>query len=944
MTEVQKHFLGWDTPFLPTAAKWLQEHCLHGELGEAKDVVIVVSGSAVRRRMQSLLVEMTNEQGRAIDLPTIVTTSSFLNLFNDKSKKVASQLFYTTVTATVMRELPRQQLTPILGMNEPEYEDLQRWVEFAKEVNGVVRVLAFGGYEPNPSTWPDLPEKLKELLKYKALAKFESIAFINDKVAEILARENYAVQESQWLALRNEVTQSPKRVVLLGTTDLTALLRKVVSGMMNRGVQVEVAIRAPETMEDLFDGFGCVVPEKWKTEAIDIPENSIAISGSPSSQANKLLNAITSLDGKFSKDEITVAVTNEESIPVIRRQLEGHDLVTRFAGGDSLLQSSEVKLLESIRDYAETKSYSAYAALVRHPYVGTFLSIESSTLHELDRYYENHLPASIGKTWFTPSSISWRVNNKPLIDLHENVMDLFSSVLGSSKQDVMTWSSTIRDLFLKLYGDQELDRQSRMLTSLRAIFSALDTIDALPQCVTQSVGAVKVEIVFDLIFEELKGVSIPEYPNQEAVDIVGWLEAMTDDAPCLFVVGMDSTLLEASAKSQAYLPNQLREALGLETPELKLARDAHAVTAMLHARKNHGHLGWILARRTLDGDPLTPNPLLLRCDDDKQLAERSLKMIVEIEAEEPNIPPKFAEKTESTQAVTALTLPDPSEIQTKPLKRMSVTSFKDYIACPYRFWLRRVLRLGEERDDVQELDYALFGSLVHGALEIFGKDTAIKDSTDSKQIHTYLLDAVDTVVRSLFGKYPLPTIAVQSELAKQRMNSFSKLQADHRKAGWRIVGTEEKKELDFNKGDNEFVVVGKIDRIDMHEDGRVLVLDYKTGSTSAKEAHGTKDEWKDLQLPIYRHLAKKMGYDFDKVQTGYVLVGSRDTSVRFDFPDWDDAQLQVADDRFHEIVEDLRAGFYASAPASPAPRFFEDLSWICQDGGIIGTGEEGANV
>ena len=115
MTEVQKHFLGWDKPFLPQAAKWLQEHCLHDEFGSAKDLVIVVSGNAVRRRLQSLLVEMSSQQGKAIDLPSFVTTSSFLNLFLDQSKKIASKTIQAVTTATVMRDFSRQQLAPIFG-------------------------------------------------------------------------------------------------------------------------------------------------------------------------------------------------------------------------------------------------------------------------------------------------------------------------------------------------------------------------------------------------------------------------------------------------------------------------------------------------------------------------------------------------------------------------------------------------------------------------------------------------------------------------------------------------------------------------------------------------------------------------------------------------------------------------------------------------------------
>jgi hypothetical protein len=71
-------------------------------------------------------------------LPSFVTTSSFLNLFLDQSKKIASKTIQAVTTATVMRDFSRQQLAPILGLNNPDYDDLNTWFEYAKEVNGVV--------------------------------------------------------------------------------------------------------------------------------------------------------------------------------------------------------------------------------------------------------------------------------------------------------------------------------------------------------------------------------------------------------------------------------------------------------------------------------------------------------------------------------------------------------------------------------------------------------------------------------------------------------------------------------------------------------------------------------------------------------------------------------------------------------------------------------------
>lgn len=64
---------------------------------------------------------------------------------------------------------------------------------------------------------------------------------------------------------------------------------------------------------------------------------------------------------------------------------------------------------------------------------------------------------------------------------------------------------------------------------------------------------------------------------------------------------------------------------------------------------------------------------------------------------------------------TARLPPQPDALET-PLAA-SVTSFRHYIACPYRFYLRHVAKLGTITDGADELDGGGFGGLVHLVLE-----------------------------------------------------------------------------------------------------------------------------------------------------------------------------------------------------------------------------------
>jgi hypothetical protein len=271
---------------------------------------------------------------------------------------------------------------------------------------------------------------------------------------------------------------------------------------------------------------------------------------------------------------------------------------------------------------------------------------------------------------------------------------------------------------------------------------------------------------------------------------------------------------------------------------------------------------------------------------------------------------------------------------------LSVTAFKNFLACSYRFWLRNVLKLDDEKDDMFELDYALFGILVHGALEDFGKNESVRNSTNLIEVREYLMNAVDDEVQNVFGNYPYFTIKVQAEMAKHRLRTFADIQIARRKEGWRIVDSERTIEWAVGTETDPFIVVGKIDRIDQHEDGRIQVLDYKTSSKSVRTVHGTGGEWKDLQLPIYRHLADSIGYPIDTLETGYILIGSSENAVKFDFPEWDETELQSADDVIEYVIEQVKNQEYQVVPVNPAPPYCTDLSWICQDNGLIHSSED----
>ena len=87
----------------------------------------------------------------------------------------------------------------------------------------------------------------------------------------------------------------------------------------------------------------------------------------------------------------------------------------------------------------------------------------------------------------------------------------------------------------------------------------------------------------------------------------------------------------------AFLPESLREQLGLKTNPARLARDAYLLHTLAAARSRNGRLELLLAKTSAAGDPLRPSRLLLRCHD-AELPERVAWLFRELPATQPNVP------------------------------------------------------------------------------------------------------------------------------------------------------------------------------------------------------------------------------------------------------------------------------------------------------------------
>ena len=264
--------------------------------------------------------------------------------------------------------------------------------------------------------------------------------------------------------------------------------------------------------------------------------------------------------------------------------------------------------------------------------------------------------------------------------------------------------------------------------------------------------------------------------------MLGWLELPLDDAPALVVTGLNEGNVPASLNSDLFLPNQLRRALDIEDNDRRYARDAYAMSVLAASREK---LHLIAGRRSAEGDPLLPSRLLFACDD-PTMAQRVMAFF----SADPDSPGGTitAGKMQPGAEQSKLEVPRPRPLSV-PITSMRVTEFKDYLCCPYRYYLRHVLKLEGLADSAEELDGAMFGSLAHEVLHALGNEPDV--AVGKADVICKFLDAqLVAAVLSHFGKTPLPSILVQVEQLRRRLAALAQWQADWAAQGWRIEHVE----------------------------------------------------------------------------------------------------------------------------------------------------------
>ena len=936
-------FLGWDQPALPTTAAHLIEHYIEGAVADLRPATIVLPGRRARRRLIELLLDEAEARGATLIPPEATTVGGLPELLHTSPKPFADEATSRRAWSQALRSVDREAVERVFP-HLPENDGPTEWDELAGLLAGLHETLAREGHP-----FGDVVKICRSGLLFDDGARWEGLARVQRTYLELLEQAGLADRfETRRLALGSQVPPFTGDIWLVSVVELPDVTRRL---MEASGANVRALVHAPAELTDgtdagkVFDAFGLPAADYWETAKVPVADEILTVVERPVDQAEAVLGGLASLGGRYSAEEVVLAVHREsEVVPYLEQRLEARNVPARYAAGTPLSRSGPVRLLQAVADYLNEPTFEALAALLRHPDAGpltgptTAVAAGLEAIEVADKYFSDHLP--------------FRVQGE--IPRGEGRAALFPPVARAieregplrafgSRKPLSQWMPVVIDVLLETYGELELDRsrpaQRRQLDALGRIQAVAASLASIPPELDEACSGHE---AIRMLLVELREEALPPEPGRDAVELLDWLELPLDDAPIVVLTGFNEGFLPESVSGHAFLPDALRTRLGLPDNRSRLARDAYRLTTVLHSKES---VRVIAGRRTSQGDPLRPSRLMFRIPEE-QMPVRVLH---------------FLDRDGRSDRITSLASlglePGPESQFTVPPEELielgadevptglAVTAFRGLLKDPYRFVLEKVYRLRRLDDSARELDPLGFGILAHEILHRFGllalESPPGVDVSSESDVGRSLMDLLDDHLATHFGEDAMPAVHLQAEQLKIRFRAFAEKQAEWAAQGWRIVGVECEGAgtgvgdgVPFDVDDMPFLLRGRIDRIDHNPStGEWAVLDYKTGAFvdppekahrkshgRDHQGHGGDHEWIDLQLPLYRRLLSGIfdgdgrrvvdidvgGAEQNRIRFGFVSLPQNVAETEFMIAAWTEEDFMSAEAAAREAVRRLR--------------------------------------
>lgn len=899
--------LDWDKPLLPAVSEGLLKHA-DGALVDLSNLMVVVPTGQSGRRLREALALNCNENGTGLLSPQILTPDQLLKL-PEHTDRIASDAIALAAWVSVLGKIDLSQfkaLFPVeplrstgwqLGMAQRLQQLRAELGEAGLSISDAAEKAAQAGHEP---------ERWRQLSRLDGLYKD--------------ALQHRQLQDAQSAIHHQAKTyKAPKgieRIIVVATPDPLPL---TLQALQNASAETTIEIWTYGPRE-LFDEWGLPRTEIWLSRPLDLENWNCQLL--PKSDPNDTATAISKRIAKAQPESALIGLVDPHLNPVVHEALATAGIASFDPEGQALNLSAVGRLAELLCLLHENAELSTVRSLVQHPDLFKWLQSkadQSTLLKRLDRVFENHLTADLSALLNFTLDEDLRSALEKLKAIEQRLQQIsFGEAMAAVLNDIYSkQSSPTADFADSAHAIRQICQDSR---EAEAYFKQLPA-----------------DFGRSAFRQRLKSSRIyPDRPK-DAHDLLGWLELLWNDAPHLILAGFNEGIVPESVVGDAFLPESLRTQLGLRTNTQRFARDTYLLEAMCRRRASaDGQIDLLTPKAAADGSPLKPSRILFQGSDAKLLS-RTQSLFADRQVasniQSHSFPWKLSPPPD---------LPSPESL--------SVSALRTYLECPFRFFLKHILKMRTVDASSRELTPASFGTLFHDTIAHLEGMTLDEKSPPAelvKKLHAIL----EREIQHQFGKQLSFALRLQQEALIARVDTFVDKQIDdiQENGSLQICATEHP----FEMAVEGVTIRGTIDRIDQRN-GHIELIDYKTADTpkTPQQAHlkrvgkkgplahlppeaffeheGKCYQWTDLQLPLY--LLSQTSTGSERPKLAYFNLAR--TQEKSGMAPWDDftlSHLESAQACAKAIVRQIKAGIFWPANTDVRENF-DDFAPFFPDG------------
>ncbi len=896
----QRHWLTSAAPLPELAAKWLLSHSNTPILDLSRWVVIVPTRNASRLLRENLAIQA---QGRALLAPDVLTPAQFHSRATPPNAASPDEMLIAWTQ--VLIQTPPEHYEALLPQGLPSTP-----VSVAARMVDLEEKLSEGHWDlADPIVATHVPEE------------WERWQQIGD-----LARSVRRLLRQQGLIAPAEMAKEPshpsiafgasRHVLLVGVLELTPLLRSTLA-RWGEDLSIDILIHAPnftKAEQEAFDTFGCPERDFWRETPLEWPTEGLKLVSDPYSLGEAVADRVATTPGKQSPPALVVADTRLR--PSIGASLRNAGVPVFDPSGVHSASLPSIALLTRLLELEPSPPFAAVAEIARSPALLERFCESSGLgpsrfLIALDEFACRHIPVTL-------EAADQLVQEEGLRKAFEAFTAAATqAALLQPVQRAVFWVEWVWPSGRAKLPSHEFEHLRKALITLRSLRIDMQALD----------NQTATRLICYLLTQ---GRIYSEPEDLRSLELLGWLESGWFTQSGVILCGLHDGVVPEQVDAHPFLPESLRQRLGLPSNASREARDACLFQAV--QRRCRGEISILLAQTASDQHSSLPSRFLLRAPKE-HLLER-----ISVLFEAPHQPHLDPARTTAWPLHLPL-LPRPTSFR--------VTEFRDFLHDPLlHFFAQRLSMRPVERHPMEASPTAL-GEIFHSLMASLGRDGSFGRPTDISHLSGLASKALDNRFREVFGDHPPLSVLIQKAALKRKVRSALELQQSLAAEGWELVAVE----WDIPPETIRFAerpLKGRIDRIDRHPDGRWRVIDYKTGNeashatrTSLRRARskddvwpehiffvdqkGAKHRWLDLQLVLYSEAVARCFEGAEHVEAAYFNAPIRDGETQLSCTEFDQIHRESSLRCAQGIVDQIDSNDYLFAWNEPGRHSFESI-------------------